>query len=139
MIASCLFVGFNISGTKITFKKSYKISIQSFIIFSLNYFVTVILKISGLLSYNVSNVNDVYHYQSLPRFLGLKNLPQWATYPLDKINISEIVYVFFLGVIIYYNLKLSKIESIKKALIIYGIAMIFWIIITVFFEMVYYT
>lgn len=139
LIALSIFIGFNTVEQKISIKDSFKITLQSIIVYPLNYFITVILKLFHVLSYKFENVNDIYKYQSVLRFINIEKLPQWAIYPLEKLNITEFVYFLVLALFInlHFHFKLKK--SIKYSIIIYGIGLFIWIIFSVFIKIVFFT
>jgi hypothetical protein len=139
LISLCLFVGFNTVEKKISIKDSFKITLQSIIVFPLNYFITVLLKLFHVLSYKLETVNDIYKYQSVLRFFKVEKLPQWAIYPLEKVNITEIVYFLVLALFINIHFHFKWNKSIKYSLMIYGIGLFIWIIFSVFIKIVFFT
>ncbi|MFV0391959.1 MAG: hypothetical protein ACK5KP_08795 [Paludibacteraceae bacterium] len=139
LIATILYIGFNLKTISVSFRKSYRIAVQSIVVFSLNYLISVSLKLFGVVKYDINNVNDVYAYQSVLRFLNTNKIPQWALYPLEKINISEFVYFAFLAILIHLHFKMTKKTSLKYAMAIYGSGLFIWIVITVFIQFLFYT
>jgi hypothetical protein len=139
LITICLFIGFNTIEEKVSFKDSFKISLQSFIVFPLNYFVTVLLKVTHVINYNFENVNDAYKYQSLLHFFNVDKLPQWAIYPLEKVNITEFLYLLVLALFINLHLKFKWSKSIKFSLVFYGIGLLVWIVFSVFIKIVFFS
>jgi len=102
----------------------FKIALISQIVYALNYFATVLIKISNILPVNYTNVNDLYEYQSIVTFFTKMNLPDWAIYPLSKLNIAELVYFVFLIILIIVCTKCR----ISKAVIIATVSFLFFMI-----------
>ena len=96
------------------------------------------LKWQGVIERNYGNINNNYDYQSLRCFFNNKELAFWLNFPLEKINITEFIYILFLS----YGFALISNKNYMKCLgfvlIFYGLALIGWIIFTVFIQTLLY-
>ena len=86
LIALCLFIGFNIANIRLNIKNCIRFSLAGIIVFSINYLISVILKIFGIVQYNYNTVDDIYSYQSVNVLFIGKKLPAWAFKLLGQIN-----------------------------------------------------
>ncbi len=105
-IAIILYVILIILNRYTSFVICLKIGAISQIVYSLNYFITIILKLTGVIKYDIINVNDTSEYQSILNFISLKDLPDWSLYLFEKMNITEIVFVIILISLINKNIKI---------------------------------
>ncbi|MEA3318145.1 MAG: hypothetical protein U9R54_09325 [Bacteroidota bacterium] len=137
LISLCFFVGTIFNNIKISFVKIFSISLKSQIIFAINYLVSVILKCSGLIERNYNNINNNYDFQSARLFFRNEDVPYWLIYPLQCINITEIIYILFLSIGIQFILKIKYFNAIKFTALYYGIGLIFWIIFSVFLQTIF--
>lgn len=132
MIAFSLNIGAVLFEYKIKFVELFKICIKGQLVFAINYFVATLLKCFNVLDKNYYNINNNYDFQSFTLFLSKGEYPIWILYPLQCINIAEILHILILsyGILWLTGKKFSK--SISFVLIFYGLALLFWIIFTVF-------
>lgn len=138
LISFIINMGFILKEVNVKFIQIFQSVLKAQIIFALNYLLSVILKWFGIVERNFENINNNYDYQSLLVFFKDRELPYWLTYTLQCINITEILFILFLG----FGLKLLINTNYKKALIItlvfYGSALIIWIIFTIFLKTILY-
>lgn len=90
------------------FFKCFEVALFLQIVYAINYIITVLLKILHIIDYNISNVDDIYSYQSLTAFIGINNFPQWSWYLLTKANITEFTYLIVMFISINHLLKVKK-------------------------------
>lgn len=138
LIAGLLYIGAIIKELKIKFPQLFKIALKAQIVFALNYFLSVILKWGDLIENHWENINNNYHYQSLLVFFKGYELPYWLYYPLQSVNITELIHILILAVGIRSLLTFKYIKSIKFVFAFYGTGLFIWIIFTVFLQTVIY-
>lgn len=138
LISLCLFVGTIFNDIKTSFIKLFSISLKSQIIFAINYFVSVLLKWSGFIERNYNNINNNYDFQSARLFFSNEDLPYWLIYPLQCINITEIIYILFLSVGIRFAIEIKYFKAIGFTTLYYGIGLVIWIIFSVFLQTIFY-
>ena len=68
---------------------------------------------------------------SLLSLLGQNSVPKWMYYPLQTVNVFEIIFVLLLGYGISY-LKDEEKPNIGFVLSTYGVGLIFWVLFVVF-------
>lgn len=132
-VAICLWIGFNILEKDATFSKCLLVSSWSNLIFPLNYLLSVILRVSNFLPYDQTNANNNFQYQSVLVFIK-KDIPDWSIYPLEKINITEFLFVLLLGYFIHKIFNIKYFKSVFYGSIFYGIGLLIWVVITVFLQ-----
>lgn len=136
-VAACLWIGFNLIEKDVNFKDCLKASAWANTIFPINHLASVTLRVSNILPYNETNVNNNFGYQSVLPLIK-SNIPDWLIYPLEKINITEFLFVLLLG---YFIFKISAFllgKSILYAFSFYGIGLAIWIIFTIFLQFTFY-
>jgi hypothetical protein len=134
LIAFALNLGTLCREYKIKFAELFGIALKSQIIFALNYFVSIVLKSTGVISKDWNMIDNNYFYQSLAYFFKDSHYPYWIMYPLQIINITEIIHLLFLALGFSYISKFGYLKSLGFAALFYGIAMMVWIIFTVFLQ-----
>ena len=137
LIALALYLGSVLKGFKLKYKDYFIIALKAQIIFALNYLLGIILKWQGLIDRKFYNINNSYDYQSLLVFFKNKNIPEELIYLLQNINITEFVHILFLSLGISYALKTKYIKAIGFVTLFYGIALLIWIIFTVFLQILF--
>ena len=119
---------------KIRFRQIFDITLKAQIVFALNYLVSVLFKAFGIIEKNWNTIDNNYFYQSAAYFFREKGLPFWMMYPLQIINITEIVHVLVLALGFAYISKFGYFKSLGFVLLFYGIALVIWIIFTIFLQ-----
>ncbi|MDR1984520.1 MAG: hypothetical protein LBQ28_06835 [Prevotellaceae bacterium] len=139
LIAFTLNVGTLFCEYKIKFAKLFNIALKAQIIFALNYLVSIILKCTGIIETNWDMIDNNYFYQSAAYFFKGNGYPFWIMYPLQIINITEIVHLLILAFGFSCISKFGYLKSLGFVALFYGIAMIVWIIFTVFLQTLFTT
>lgn len=134
LIAFVLNVGTIFREYKIKFMQLFDIALKSQIVFAVNYLISIALKSTGIISKDWNLIDNNYFYQSLACFFRDGNYPFWLMYPLQIINITEIVHLLFIAFGFSYVFKFGYLKSLRFVAVFYGIAMIIWIIFTVFLQ-----
>jgi hypothetical protein len=132
LIAFILNVGVIFREYKIKFTKLFKITLKAQIVFAVNYLVSIVLKATGVIETNWNTIDNNYFYQSAAYFFRDGNYPFWVMYPLQIINITEIIHLLLLAFGFSCISKFGYLKSLGFVLLFYGIAMIVWVIFTVF-------
>lgn len=135
-IAACLWLGFSIIEFYVKFADCLKISAWANLIFPINYLFSVFLRITGFLPYNGTNVNNNFSYQSILCFIE-KDIPDWLIYPLEKINITEFIFILLVSIFISKKFSFSLIRSVLYTTLFYGTGLFIWIIFTVYLQYLY--
>jgi hypothetical protein len=132
LIAFVLNIGTIFREYKIKFTALFAITLKAQIIFAINYLVSIVLKSTGIIAKDWNMIDNNYFYQSAAYFFKGNDYPLWIMYPLQIINITEIIHLLFLALGFSYIPKFGYLKSIGFVALFYGIAMIIWIIFTVF-------
>lgn len=139
LVAFCLNIGAVLKNYKVTFSKLFGVALKAQLVFALNYLVAVILKSTGIVAFTYSSVNNNYKFQSLLVFFDTNSLPYWLLYPLQCVNIAEVVHVALLALGISLLLSKRFTHSLLFVLQWYGMGLLFWIVFSVFLQTVLYT
>lgn len=110
------------------------ISIKSSIVFALNYFISTILKAFGLLNKEIWNIDNNYDYQSLAILFKDSGYPDYILYPLQLVNVSEIVFILFLSYGFSCISKMKYAKSLSFIFIIYFLILVFWVVFSLFLQ-----
>ena len=138
MIAFALNIGAVFNEYKIRFTDIFKITLKAQLIFAINYLISTILKWQGLIERNYGNINNNYDFQSIAYFYEGKGLTFGVMYILQNINITEIIHILVLSYGFSWLTQKSYAKSIGFVLTFYGIALLIWIIFTVFLQTILY-
>lgn len=85
---------------------------------------------------NIS-VDNNFRYQSVFSLIK-SDVPDWLIYPLEKINVTEFLFVLFLGYFLSKMINLTIKKSIGYVVLFYGCGLLIWIIFTVFLQFTFY-
>jgi len=138
MIAFALNIGVVFNEYKIKFTDLFKIALKAQLIFAINYLIATVLKWQGLVERHSGNMNNNYDFQSLAFFFKGKQLPFWIMYPLQNANITEIMYLLVLSYGFTFLTEKKYLKSLGFVMLFYGIALLVWIIFTVFLQTILY-
>lgn len=134
LIGFCLNLGAVLKDYKASFTNFFGIAMKAQIIFALNYLTSIILRALGLVNFSYTTANNNYEYQSALVFFDTKALPVWLLYPIQCINIAEIIHILLLslGITWFLNLRYSK--ALFFVLLWYGVGLLIWIVFSVFLQ-----
>lgn len=138
LIAFCLNIGVVLKNYKIAYSSLFGIALKAQLVFSMNYLIVVALKSFGIIDFTYSTVNNNYGFQSLLILFNPQTLPNWLFYPLQCINIAECLHILFLSLGVSLLIKKRYGESLCFVLAWYGMGLLFWIIFSIFLQIVLY-
>jgi hypothetical protein len=138
MIAFALNIGSVLYDYKIKYVELFKITLKAEIIFAVNYLIATILKLQEIIERDYSNINNNYDFQSLAYLFRNKGLPFWIMYPLQNINITEIAHILILSYGFAWLSQKKFIKSIGFVVLFYGVALLVWVVFTVFLQTILY-
>ncbi len=116
-------------------KEPFYLIIESVIKAKYVFLISIVFEIISLkLSKNSSELLDINYYSplSLINFFDYKTLELWFVYPLQNINVFEIIFIFLIAYFIKLKSKMSFYEILKTVGITYFIMMILWFSIVMF-------
>ena len=134
LISFAINIGVILNDYKISIKEIFVITLKAQIVFAINYLIATILKWQGIIERNRENINNNYDFQSLVVFFQDKQLPFWKFYPLQNINITEIIHLLVLSFGFAWIAKIKFMKAFLFTLIFYGLALLIWIIFTIFLQ-----
>lgn len=138
MISFALNIGAVFNEYKIKFTDLFKIALKAQLIFAINYLIATVLKWQGLVERHYGNINNNYDFQSLAVLFKGKELPFWIMYPLQNVNITEIMHLLFLSYGFAFLTEKKYLQSLAFVVLFYVIALLVWIIFTVFLQTILY-
>ncbi len=123
IVSLILYSSHKVTNIAVRYVQELSIASVATTVFGLNYIVSVVGKVCGLISYTSETVNNNYRYQSVNvLFNGYGNLNHLKA-PLDLLNISQIVFIVVLiitsRIILSPNTKSAKIKTSISTLIGY--------------------
>lgn len=127
-----LSIGNILNSNKIALKNIFKITLKSHIVFAISYFIGILLKLIGLIEVTPASINDRFGYQSLLVFFEVKELPEWLLFPLQSLNISELVLVLMVAFGYSIISDLSYLKALGRVALYYILGLIFWVIVVIF-------
>ncbi|GHS85978.1 hypothetical protein FACS1894201_06340 [Bacteroidia bacterium] len=133
-VAFCLNIGVLFNNYKLQFQSVFDVSLKASAVFAINYLLAVILKISGVINLPRASINDTVAFQSALTFFDVSQLPYWLLYPLQCVNISEVVFILFLAYGMKRLLDAKYLRSLLFVLLWYGLALLVWIVFTVLLQ-----
>jgi hypothetical protein len=131
-----IYLGSVTSSDKACLKDIFKISLKSQIVFAISYLAGILLKLLGIVQISPANINDRFGYQSLLMFFNTSRLPRWSIFPLQSINISELLFMLVLAVGFAAIAKYAYPKALGRVALYYGLGLLFWIIAVAFIQIV---
>jgi hypothetical protein len=134
LIAAIIDVGCFFFEKEIKYKKLFNIVVKAEFIF-----LGVILLKTGWFLFFMPNytLEDLQYFYplSLINLIDYREYKTWFIYPLQIVNLFEIVYWFLLANLLGKSLKLSTEKSLTIIASSYGIGLLIWIIAVMFFTL----
>ena len=129
-VALCLETGSIFQGYKTSFKQMFHIAMFSELVFLFAQMLkTVVIALAKL-----EDLNELQYIASfsLLSIINNKSIDPWFIYPLQTINIFEILYWLFLAFILKTLLQKEYTRMIKFVLSTYGVGLLILIIVVMF-------
>lgn len=131
LISCCLLCGSIFFDAKLKFSDAFKISILSDIVFV----IPVILKVVWFaFLHKQYTLEDIQHFSplSVVNFFDPKSVSALWYYPLQSINVFEVLYIFVLGFWIYKFENKNYEKGLRLAVSTYLPGLFIWIILVMF-------
>ena len=80
------------------------------LVFAINYLVIVILKLCGVIEFNIDTANDVFYSQSIAAILG--TLPKWSVFACERVSVIEVIYIIITSCTVSRVFKINFFKSI---------------------------
>jgi hypothetical protein len=121
---------------KLIIKKEVPLKAQ--IIFALSYLFAVFISMAGIIKIDMTHQISAYWYQSVLVFIDKEKVPGWLYYPMQCINLSEILYIFLLSFGLTQVLNIKYLKSTKFVGLYYGLGLLFWLVFATFINITIY-
>ena len=127
--ATCLAVGIFITEQNLKFSQCFNIAIKADIIF----LIELIIKIDyfSLLEVNSLRELDIHLFSAL-QWMGVNNVKQWLSYPMNVLNIFELTYWVLLTLFLSDYTKKSFGNSLGFVAKTYGVGLLIWVVFVMF-------
>lgn len=127
----CIFVGVVLTDIEVSFKdlfRSVVIAESIFIVANSIYLFNLYVHRTELTFETTAN----YFPLSMLSFWGVENIVPWLQYPLQTLNLFEVIYILCISWLLSKQWKADFIESINIVLPSYGIGLLIWMVLVVF-------
>jgi hypothetical protein len=127
----CIIAGLSFTSYRLPFKTVFKIALVAEAAFVCNTLLQLLLL---SLFHNVNNLEDLQSFAPLSLFSIIHgpSIPGYLQYPLQTINVFEIIYCLLLAAGLHFFLKAPFKKLIALVLSSYGIGLLCWLIFFVF-------
>lgn len=115
-------------------KNFFKLAVFAEVIFIVShsiYFFNLYINRTTLTLETVAN----YFPLSLLSFYGVENVVSWLHYPIQSLNLFEVLYVLFISWLLSKQWKPNFVESLNIVLASYGIGLLLWMVLVVFLSL----
>jgi hypothetical protein len=131
--AFCLYVGLSFAGLQNSFAELFNISMKAELVF----IVASILKfLINILTHRVEVFDDLNNYPlSLISITGTKGIYPWLTYPLQTLNLFELIYWLALAKGLEVTFSRGYSSSLVLVLSSYVIGLVIWILFVMLLTM----
>ncbi len=135
LIAGILSLGTFLFNRKVAYRKLWNIVLKAEFIFVFVIIIKPIFIHFFVPDYSLTNI-QIFYPLSLLSILGSENLDPWFQYPLQVINVFELVYWIVLAFLLDKALKAEKGNpGIKIVAASYGPALLIWVVSIMFFTL----
>lgn len=134
IIAGVLGIGAYLFNKKITHKALWGIVLKAEFIFLLVGVLKIVWFYFFQTNYTLEDV-QFYYPLSMLSVVGNNNLEPWYLYPLQTLNVFEVVYWIVLALLIDKALKENSNSGIKIVASSYGPALLIWVVSIMFFTL----
>ena len=134
IIAGVLGIGAYLFNKKITHKTLWGIVLKAEFIFLLVGVLKIVWFNFFQTNYTLEDV-QFYYPLSMLSVVGNNNLEPWYIYPLQTLNVFEIVYWIVIALLIDKALKENSNSGIKIVASSYGPALLIWVVSIMFFTL----
>jgi len=133
ILASVLYVGLFLFNQPIPFNVSVKI----IIIAEFAILLAVLVKMTLFLIYMPHSIEEVQFFYPLSvlHFFSIKQVPTFLVYPLQQLNLFEVIYWILITAGIQTFTKNTFTKAIKITASSYGVAMLLWILVIAFVQL----
>lgn len=129
--AVCISIGTVLSNIEFKFKTVFKAALLAEIIFivaQILYLTNLSFHLDTLTLGNASN----YYPLTLLSYFGTDNVVQWLHYPLQTLNLFEVLYMIAVGWLLSKQWKQNFIESLALVVPSYATGLILWLVFVTF-------
>jgi hypothetical protein len=130
-VAACLAVGNFVLDLKLKFKQLFRIAILAETIFLVASFVRIVWFLLFPDNLSLEYIQSFYPL-SLLNLVVIKNIPQYLIYPLQLINVFELLYWIVLAYLIGIYTNKSFDKSFGFVAKTYGVGLFAWVVLVVF-------
>lgn len=131
LLSIWILVGIIFFGYKTSFKKILQLVIVSEFVFLIPAFIKVFW--FGLIHTNFT-LQELSYFTplSLANLFNMERLEPWWVYPLQSINLFELIYLLVLGFGVRNLIKQDYAEALKFTIPVYGSGLVIWIVFVSF-------
>lgn len=131
ILSTWILIGIIFFGYRVSFKKIFQVVIVAEFVFLLPAFIKIIW--FGFI-HTAYTLTDLSYFTplSLTNLFDFSTLDPWWVYPLQSLNVFEIIYVLILAIGIKKIIKKDYGESLKFTVPVYGSGLLIWIIFITF-------
>jgi hypothetical protein len=135
LIASVLYIGvYFFSQATVTFKELWAVVMQAEFVFLL----VPVIKLGWFYffksQYTFEDIQYFYPLSAL-NIIGYKGLTAWFLYPLQVLNVFELIYMLYLGYQIGHLTRTNADRGLKIVACSYLPALLLWVVVIMFFTL----
>lgn len=137
LAALCLSIGIFIFNDRFEFEKMFEISIKAEFIFIIPAFIKILWFLFIQTSYTLQDLQYFSPLSALSIF-DPETLENWQIYPLQLLNLFEVMYWFVLAHLILKQLpELNINQSMAIVMASYGTGLVIWVALIMFLTLTY--
>lgn len=132
--AICISIGIAFLGSDFKFKPIFKATLAAEIVFvgaQIWYTTNLYVNLSALTLQTLSN----YYPLSLLSYFGTEQVVTWLHYPLQTLNLFEIIYVIVISWLLSKKWKPDFVESLSIVFPSYGTGLLLWLALVTFLSL----
>lgn len=131
LVSVCIYTGTILADVDISFRKVFQVTLFAEAIFLVPVIVKIVWFVWFQTDYTLLDVQSFYPF-SLLNFFDRDALDSWLIYPMQVINLFEMIYFLLLAYGLYLATKRSYWKMLGLALYTYGAGLFIWIISVMF-------
>lgn len=131
VVATCLAVGVLLFGYNVEFIRLFKIALLSDIVFLVPPILKLVWFITIVPNYDLTDIQFFFPLSAF-NLVRPEGIEPWMFYPLQIINIFEIIYWVLLAMGLRTILNASFSKSLAMVLSSYGVSLLLWVTFVIF-------
>ncbi|SMO69203.1 hypothetical protein [Gracilimonas mengyeensis] len=130
--AVCISIGAVLASVDLKFNRVFKMALVGEVVFICAQIIFLYSLLQNLDTLTVESIAGYYPLSALS-LIGIENInAEWAVYPLQIINVFEVMYIGLIAWLLSKQWKPSFVDSLNIVIPSYGLGLLLWLVLVAF-------